>query len=45
MFSIAFKKNGTARGYFEESLTYPLLPTESEPQKCSSKVPFTAKLA
>lgn len=44
-FSITFKKNGTARGYFTESLTYPLLSTESAPEKCSSKVPFTAKLA
>ena len=45
MFSIAFKKNGTASGYFEESLTYPLLSTQSEPLKCSGKVSFTAKLA
>lgn len=44
-FSITFTENGTARGYFEESLTYPLLGTESVPLKCSSKVPFTAKLA
>jgi hypothetical protein len=45
VFSITFKKNGTASGYFKESLTYPLLSGESEPLKCSGKAPFTAKLA
>jgi hypothetical protein len=45
VFSIAFRKNGTASGSFEESLTYPLLSSESAPEKCSGKASFTAKLA
>lgn len=45
VFSIAFKKNGTASGYFTESLTYPLLSTQSVPETCSGKASFTAKLA
>jgi hypothetical protein len=44
-FSIAFKKNGTASGYVEVSLTYPLLSNETTPEKCSGKMAFTAKLA
>jgi hypothetical protein len=44
-FSVVFKHNGTAQGYVEVSLTYPLLGEQSTPFKCSGKVSFTAKLA
>ncbi len=41
-FSIAFKKNGTASGYFELGITVVL---GAKSISCSGKVSFTAKLA